>query len=52
MNNAMKIKTMAQVKRDRLLALATNITAWAILIPVAVGVTYLTMIIMVAVLAN
>ena len=52
MNNAMKIKTMAQLKRDRLLALVTNITAWAILIPVAVGVTYLTMIIMVAVLAN
>ena len=52
MNNALKIKTMAQVKRDRLLALVTNITAWAILIPVAAGVTYLTLIIMVAVLAN
>ena len=52
MNNALKIKTMAQLKRDRLLALVTNLTAWAILIPVAVGVTYLTLILMIAVLSN
>ncbi len=52
MNSAMKIKTLAQLKRDRILTLATNLTAWAILIPVAVGVTYLTLILMVAVLSN
>ena len=52
MNNALKIKTLAQVKRDRVLTLVTNLTAWAILIPFAAGVTYLTLIIMVAVLSN
>ena len=52
MNNAMKIKTLAQLKRDRLLALVTNIIAWSLLIPFAAGVTYLTLILMVAVLSN